>query len=282
MMHAFASMVYRQIKRWMGSRSRLISTVIQPLLWLIFLGLGFGGVFNPENIDLSKLGINATLPLAGNIISRYFNSVFGGVDYVTYLVSGMVAMTAFIGSFISGISVIWDKQFGFLKETLVAPAPRGVIILGRIVGDAIVNTIQSIIIITLALLFTTGIKLSGIPLALLYIFIMSLGFTSLGTVISLKFQSVEGFQVIVNILTMPLMFASGVFYPVTSMPDWMQVFAMINPLTYAVHASRYWLAGASVGFDYMDSVTDLLILTATAGVLVLLAAKAFEKTTIED
>ncbi|MEM0004697.1 MAG: ABC transporter permease [Desulfurococcaceae archaeon] len=282
MMHAFASMVYRQIKRWMGSRSRLISTVIQPLLWLIFLGLGFGGVFNPENIDLSKLGINATLPLAGNIISRYFNSVFGGVDYVTYLVSGMVAMTAFIGSFISGISVIWDKQFGFLKETLVAPAPRGVIILGRIVGDAIVNTIQSIIIITLALLFTTGIKLSGIPIALLYIFIMSLGFTSLGTVISLKFQSVEGFQVIVNILTMPLMFASGVFYPVTSMPDWMQVFAMINPLTYAVHASRYWLAGASVGFDYMDSVTDLLILTATAGVLVLLAAKAFEKTTIED
>jgi ABC-2 type transport system permease protein len=282
MMHAFASMVYRQIKRWMGSRSRLISTVIQPLLWLIFLGLGFGGVFNPENIDLSKLGINATLPLAGNIISRYFNSVFGGVDYVTYLVSGMVAMTAFIGSFISGISVIWDKQFGFLKETLVAPAPRGVIILGRIVGDAIVNTIQSIIIITLALLFTTGIKLSGIPIALLYIFIMSLGFTSLGTVISLKFQSVEGFQVIVNILTMPLMFASGVFYPVTSMPDWMQVFAMINPLTYAVHASRYWLAGASVGFDYMDSVTDLLILAATAGVLVLLAAKAFEKTTIED
>jgi ABC-2 type transport system permease protein len=282
MMHAFASMVYRQIKRWMGSRSRLISTVIQPLLWLIFLGLGFGGVFNPENIDLSKLGINATLPLAGNIISRYFNSVFGGVDYVTYLVSGMVAMTAFIGSFISGISVIWDKQFGFLKETLVAPAPRGVIILGRIVGDAIVNTIQSTIIITLALLFTTGIKLSGIPIALLYIFIMSLGFTSLGTVISLKFQSVEGFQVIVNILTMPLMFASGVFYPVTSMPDWMQVFAMINPLTYAVHASRYWLAGASVGFDYMDSVTDLLILTATAGVLVLLATKAFEKTTIED
>ena len=282
MMHAFASMVYRQIKRWMGSRSRLISTVIQPLLWLIFLGLGFGGVFNPENIDLSKLGINATLPLAGNIISRYFNSVFGGVDYVTYLVSGMVAMTAFIGSFISGISVIWDKQFGFLKETLVAPAPRGVIILGRIVGDAIVNTIQSIIIITLALLFTTGIKLSGIPIALLYIFIMSLGFTSLGTVISLKFQSVEGFQVIVNILTMPLMFASGVFYPVTSMPNWMQVFAMINPLTYAVHASRYWLAGASVGFDYMDSVTDLLILTATAGVLVLLATKAFEKTTIED
>jgi len=256
--------------------------VIQPLLWLIFLGLGFGGVFNPENIDLSKLGINATLPLAGNIISRYFNSVFGGVDYVTYLVSGMVAMTAFIGSFISGISVIWDKQFGFLKETLVAPAPRGVIILGRIVGDAIVNTIQSIIIITLALLFTTGIKLSGIPIALLYIFIMSLGFTSLGTVISLKFQSVEGFQVIVNILTMPLMFASGVFYPVTSMPNWMQVFAMINPLTYAVHASRYWLAGASVGFDYMDSVTDLLLLAATAGVLVLLAAKAFEKTTIED
>ena len=283
MWDAFAAMVYRQIKRWVNSRSRLVATIIQPLLWLTFLGLGFGGVFNPENIDLSKLGLNTTaLPAATHVLSKYFTSIFGGVDYVTYLVSGMVAMTAFIGSFIAGISVIWDKQFGFLKETLVAPAPRGVVILGRIVGDAIVNTLHAMIIVTLALLFSRNINIVGIPVALAYVFTMSLGFTGLGVLVSLKFQSVEGFQMIVNIITMPLMFASGVFYPVNSMPNWMKWFAAVNPLTYGVHASRYWLTGASVGFDYMNSAVDASVLGVTALVFLWLAMKAFEKTTIED
>lgn len=270
-LNAVASMFYRQVKRWANSRSRLVSTIIQPLLWLVFLGLGFGGVFNPENIDASALGINMTsIPIPVNVtslMSRYFNNVFGGVDYITFMISGMVAMTAFMGSFIAGISVIWDKQFGFLKETLVAPAPRSLIIAGRILGDAFVNTVQSAIIITLALL---------------YVFIMAIGFTGLGIAISLKFSSMEGFQMIVNIITMPLMFMSGVFYPVKSMPSWMQTIAMFNPLTYAVHASRYWLTGANVGFDYMDPIVDLVLLSAMSIVLLLVAMRLFERATLED
>jgi len=285
-LNAVASMFYRQVKRWANSRSRLVSTVIQPLLWLVFLGLGFGGVFNPENIDASALGINMTsIPIPVNVtslMSRYFNNVFGGVDYITFMISGMVAMTAFMGSFIAGISVIWDKQFGFLKETLVAPAPRSLIIAGRILGDAFVNTVQSAIIITLALLFTSSIRLTGIPLALLYVFIMAVGFTGLGIAVSLKFSSMEGFQMIVNIVTMPLMFMSGVFYPVKSMPSWMQTIAMFNPLTYAVHASRYWLTGANVGFDYMDPIVDLVLLSAMSIVLLLVAMRLFERATLED
>ncbi|MEL9908637.1 MAG: ABC transporter permease [Desulfurococcus sp.] len=284
--NAFASLFYRQVKRWASSRSRLISTIIQPLLWLVFLGLGFGGVFNPENINTSALGINATvMPVPVNvtgIVSKYFNTVFGGIDYVTFMVSGMVAMTAFMGSFIAGISVIWDKQFGFLKETLVAPAPRSVVIAGRIFGDAFVNTLQSAIIITLALLFTNNIRITGIPVSLLYVFIMAVGFTGLGTAISLKFSSMEGFQMIVNIITMPLMFMSGVFYPVKSMPTWMQYVAMFNPLTYAVHASRYWLTGADVGFDYMNPLVDIVVLSIISIVLLVVAMRIFERATIED
>lgn len=283
---ALVSMIYRQLKRWASSRSRLASAVIQPLLWLIFLGLGFGGVFNPENIDLQKMGINATaIPVPLNpkdLISGYFNNVFGGVDYVTFMVSGMIAMSAFIGSFISGISVIWDKQFGFLKETMIAPAPRRTVIVGRVIGDALVNTIQSLIIVTLAVLFTPHINLAGIPLALLYVFVMAIGFTSMGVAISLKFSSMEGFQMIVNVLTMPLMFMSGVFYPVKSMPDWMQTIAMVNPLTYAVHATRYWLTGADVGFEYMTPILDLLVLAVASMVLAGIAIRLFEKSTLED
>ena len=214
---ALIALIYRQLKRWAISRSRLISTIIQPLLWIIFLGIGFGTVFSAQSIEPSNLIGNSTVAryidptVVKSLISRYFKAVFGGIDYMTFLITGMASMTAFIGSFISGISVIWDKQFGFLKETLVAPASRKAVILGRVIGDSIINTVQSLIIILLALLVSSQINPWGIPAALLYIFIMSLGFTSLGVAISLKFSSMEGFQMIVNILTMPLMFMSGVF-----------------------------------------------------------------------
>ncbi|MEM4054008.1 MAG: ABC transporter permease, partial [Desulfurococcaceae archaeon] len=215
-------------------------------------------------------------------IDNYFKQLFGGVSYVAFMVSGMVVMTAFMGSFISGISVIWDKQFGFLKETLVAPAPRGLIILGRIIGDSIVTTLQSLIIVLLSQVLTNEVNVLNTPFAVLYVLVMSIGFTSLGTVLSLKFSSMEGFQMVVNLLTMPLVFMSGVFYPVTTMPDWMNMIAKVNPLTYSVHAVRYWLTGSNTGFEYMNSTTDLLILSSFTVVMIALAVKVFEKTTLED
>ncbi len=285
---ALTAMVYRQVKRWISARSRVVSMILQPLLWIIFLGIGFGTIFSAENIKIPEIpGLegNATIPLLASsreIIVKYFNNIFGGVDYITFLVTGMVAMTAFIGSFVSGISVIWDKQFGFLKESLVAPAPRSAIILGRMLGDAIVNTIQSLLIILLALVVAHSIKLAGIPFALLYVFIMSLGLTGVGVAISLKLSSIEGFQMIVNLITMPLIFMSGAFYPVDSMPGWMKIIALLNPLTYAVHGSRYWLVGITSSSRIFTPLNDLLVLIATAIVFALIAVKIFERTTLED
>ncbi len=285
---ALLALIYRQLKRWAVSRSRIVSTIIQPLLWIIFLGLGFGTVFSVQSIDLSSIIDNSTIAghidpsVVRSILSRYFTTIFGGVDYITFLITGMASMAAFIGSFISGISVIWDKQFGFLKETLVAPASRKTIILGRIIGDSIVNTIQSLIIISLALLVAHQINSWGIPIALLYIFIMSLGFTSLGVAISLKFSSMEGFQMIVNILTMPLMFMSGVFYPISTMPDWMKFIAIMNPLTYCVYGTRYWLTGVKASLEFMNPMTSLLMLILFTIIFTMIATFSFEKTTIED
>ncbi|MCD6196631.1 MAG: ABC transporter permease [Staphylothermus sp.] len=285
---ALIALIYRQLKRWAVSRSRIISIIIQPLLWIIFLGLGFGTVFSAQNIELSSTINNSTITkyidpsIIRSILSKYFTAIFGGVDYITFLITGMAAMTAFIGSFISGISVIWDKQFGFLKETLVAPASRKTIILGRIIGDSIINTVQSLIIILLALLITHQINPLGIPIALLYIFMMSLGFTGLGVTISLKFSSMEGFQMIVNLLTMPLMFMSGVFYPINTMPDWMKVIAIMNPLTYCVYGTRYWLAGVKASLGFMNPVTSLIILMLFTAIFATIAMFSFEKTTIED
>jgi ABC-2 type transport system permease protein len=277
----FIAMVYRQVKRWWSARSRVITTIVNPLIWIIFLGLGWGAVFQPGSINSPSIpGIPVNV--IAKTIEEYFNRLFGGVDYITFMVSGMAAMTVFMASFLGGISVIWDKQFGYLKETLVAPAPRWLVITGRIVGDSIVNTLQSLIIILLGFAITTRINPIGVPVALVYLFTTSIAFSSLGVIIALKLGSIEGFQMIVNLLTMPLMFMSGVFYPVNTMPDWMKVFAQFNPLSYSVHSVRYWLTGANVGLEYMDPTIDIAILAAAAITLLVVAGWAFNKATVED
>jgi len=283
-LNAFTAMVYRQLKRWWNNRSRIVMTVVNPLVWMVFLGLGWGGIFSLQNMPTvpGVSNMPVLIDMLRKAVENYFEQIFGGVDYITFMVTGIVVMSAFMASFISGISVIWDKQFGFLKETLVAPAPRGVVILGRIVGDSIVASVQALLIALVSLLLTTRINLINTPIAILYVFITTLGFTALGTAISLKFSSMEGFQMIVNFTTMPLIFVSGVFYPVTTMPEWMKYVAMFNPLTYSVHAVRLWLAGASVGFDYMNALTDLAILIAFTAFMTIIAVKIFEKATVEE
>lgn len=281
---AITSMIYRQLKRWISSRSRIVSIIVQPLLWIVFLGLGFGAIFSVQNIDTSAWPgfVKVDPELLKNIVSKYFTTLFGGIDYITYLITGMLSLIAFIGSFISGISVIWDKEFGFLKETLVAPASRKLIIFGRMLGDAIINTIQSIVIILLSLVVARSINVWGIPIALAYIFIMSLGFTGLGIALALRFSSVEGFQMIVNLLTMPLMFISGIFYPLKTMPNWMKTIALFNPLTYAVHGSRYWLTCRDTGLSFMNPLFDLVALLVFTTIFTIIAMILFDKASVED
>jgi ABC-2 type transport system permease protein len=267
---AIYAMYYRQIKRWVTARSRIASSIVQPLIWLVFLGIGFGNIFSGGGF------------IQPQVVSSIFTKVFGGVDYITFLTSGLVIMTAFIGSFISGLSVIWDKQFGFLKESLVAPAPRSASIVGRTLGDATVNTVQALLIILVAMPFVHGIILTGIPIALFYVFIMSIGFTGLGIAIALKFSSIEGFQFLINLITMPMLFMSGVFYPISSLPKWLQIIDLANPLVYAVDGSRYWLVGVRQGIYFMNPTIDFLLVIGISIALIGVAVRMFSKTTVED
>jgi len=291
--HAFYVMVYRQIKRFVRARSRVVTMFVQPVLWIFFFGLGMGAVFTftSSSTDLSKLlppdlannpSFARVLPELAKALNDAVNSMirkqFGGLDYVTFLTTGVVAMTIFLGSFMSGVSVIWDKQFGFLKETLVAPAPRTLVILGRSVGDAIVTLFQATIIALIAKAIAPGINLLGLPLALAYGFIMALGFASAGIAIAVKMNSPEGFQMIMNLLIMPLQFLSGIFFPIDRMPEWAQWIAYVNPLTYAVDGIRYWLTGVS----RFNPLLDVALLTGLSAVLIAVASALFEKATIED
>ena len=251
-MRAFAVMVYRQLKRFSRARSRVAGMIINPLIWMIFFGVGWSGVFKDAKI-------------------------FGGIDYLTYLAPGIFAMTVFNQSFISGVSVIWDREFGFLKEVLVAPASRKETIAGRIIGDSVVATVQGLVILLLTLLLTE-LRVAGILPALGVGLLLAVAFSSFGVSLATKIQSMEGFQMIMAVLMLPIIFLSGAIYPVSTMPRWMKLLAYINPLTYAVDGARSMLTGVEGIFPLS---TDLAVLGFLALAFLGIAMFAFERSTIE-
>ncbi len=254
-MRVFTTMVYRELKRFSHSRARVVGSIVNPLIWLIFFGKGWSGVFSN--------------PMA--------TSIFGGVDYMTYLVPGIVAMTVFNMSFMQGITIIWDKQFGFLKEILVAPASRTEAILGRITGGAIMAMMQGIIILALSFALA-DLKLPGVLPALGMAFLVGIAIAGMGVAIALKMTSMEGFQMIIMMIMLPMTFLSGAFYPISTMPGWMQWLAKMNPLTYAVDGSRYYLAGVTPAFGM---TADWLVLGGLAALLAGIAALEFRRATID-
>ncbi|WP_456321967.1 ABC transporter permease [Palaeococcus sp. (in: euryarchaeotes)] len=256
-MKALTTMAYRQLKRFTKARSRVAGMIINPLIWLVFFGLGWSKVFN--------------FPAA--------RAIFGGVDYLTFLAPGIFAMTIFNQSFIGGISVIWDKQFGFLKEVLVAPASRKEGIVGRILGDSIVTVIQGAIILLLTFFLAENLKISGIIPALAIGFLLAIAFSGFGVSLALRMESMEGFQMIMMVLMLPLIFLSGAMYPIESMPEWMKALAYVNPLTYAVDGARHYLVGESV--TKFSLSMDWGVLAFLAVLLLGIAMIEFERTTIE-
>ena len=255
MIDAAAVMAYRQLKRFLRASSRVIGMIVNPLIWLVFFGLGWANVFN--------------FPMA--------TAIFGGVDYLTYLAPGVVSMAIFTASFVAGISVLWDKQFGFLKEVLVAPASRTAAILGRAMGDSVTAVAQGMVILAMTFLLAEELNPQGVLPAVGVGFLLAMSFTSLGITIAMKMRSMEGFQMLMSFIMMPLLFMSGAFYPISAMPDWMKALSRLNPLTYAVDAMRYFLTGTSA----MDPAIDIALLAALTAVLIGISAATFRKATIE-
>ena len=253
-MDAFFTMVYRQVKRFLRSKSRIIGAIFMPIIWLIFFGMGWSKVFD----------------------FPYAKTIFGGVDYLSYLVPGVFAMSVFMGSSMSGISILWDKQFGFLKELLVAPSSRAEGLAGRVFGDSLVVSLQGLVILLISIPLTSSLKLSGIIPAILVGILLAITFASVGISMALKMGSQEGFQVIINFIMMPLLFLSGAFYPIDTMPNWMKCLSYIDPLTYAVDACRYFLIGVSKFSVWFDIGALSILAIIFLGIAMVL----FERTTL--
>lgn len=236
----------RQLKRYFRSRSRIIGSLGQPLLFMIALGFGFGPIFK-------KAG-------AGN--------------YMEFLAPGIISQGILFTGMFSGIEIIWDRQFGFLKETLVAPVSRLNIMIGRTLGGATIATMQGVIIFFLSLI--VGFRpasVFSVFSSLLVMFLMSVLFTALGTAIASTLDDFQGFQLIMNFLVMPMFFLSGALFPLSGLPKAIEVVSKINPLTYGVDGLRATLTGIS----HFGISVDLFVLSIITVIILSIGSYLFSK-----
>lgn len=236
----------RQLKRYIRSRSRIIGSLGQPILFLVALGFGFGPIFQKA----------------------------GQGNYIQFLAPGIIAMSVLFTSIFSGIEVIWDRQFGFLKETLVAPVSRFQIMLGRTLGGATVATLQGLIVLLISMLAGfRPLSLVGVIFGLVIMALMAILFTAMGTAIASRMDDMHGFQLIMNFLIMPLFFLSGALFPLQGLPGTLKIITSIDPLSYAVDGMR----GAMTGVSHFGLSTDLAILSALTLFLLFIGSYLFSK-----
>lgn len=209
----------RNMKRFSRSKSRIIGSISMPIFFLLFLGFGLNSVVQlPE----------------------------GGGNYIEFLIPGMIAMSVLFTSVFSGIQVIWDKQFGFLKETLVAPVSRLEIMLGQTFGGATTAVIQGFLIMVFSLFI--GLHLlgfTGFLTAFVFMVLIGISFTAFGIAIASRMEDMTGFQLIMNFVVFPIFGLSGALFPISSLPAWVIPITLLDPLTYGVEGIRYGLTGVS-------------------------------------
>ncbi len=215
----------RELLRFKGDKIRIVASAAQPVLFLVVLGSGLSDRGGPG--------------LAGSEI-----------DYQTFLFPGALAMSVLFTAMFSAMSIVWDREFGFLREMLVAPVPRSAIVVGKALGGSLVASFQGLIILSLA--GVAGVPYHPAMLALLIgeVLLVAFAVSGFGLVLAARIREMQAFMGIMNLVVMPLFFMSGALYPLGNLPGWLQAVARLNPLTYAVAAMR------STVFAFVDDVPD--------------------------
>jgi ABC-2 type transport system permease protein len=237
----------RELKRYLRSRAQIVASLGQPMLYLLVLGFGLGPVFRRA----------------------------GNGDYLQFIAPGVIGMTVLFSSIFSGLGLLWDRQFGFLKETLVAPVPRMQIMIGRTMGGATVAVMQGLLVTVICLIagfrpahFTT------IPIALGFMVLIALLFAALGVAIGSSLQDMQGFQLIMNFLVLPIYFLSGAMFPLNDARNVLRYITRADPLSYGIDGLRNVFGSPNVAFDPR---VDLLVLIVVGSILLVIGAYRFSK-----
>ncbi len=249
--NAIYVIVSREFKKFIREKSRLISTIARPLVWLFLVGAGMSRLVSPA----------------------------GGVSYMQFIFPGILGMTILFSAMFSSISIIWDKEFGFMKEILVAPVSRFSIVMGKALSGTIVSTIQAVIVLLLFPFLGLKLGMLNIVGTIFICVLVSFSISAFGIVLATFYESYESFSVIMNFIIMPMFFLSGAMYPVKLLPDILKFIAKINPLTYGVDALKHVISPLTQGPMSPDFniITDMAVIIATSIAFVLIGGKAFER-----
>lgn len=228
-MQQIAIIIKRELMIYYRDKSYVISSLARPLLWLVFLGFGLSGSF--------KIYLN--------------------YNYVQFIFPGILAMSIMFTSIFYAMSIIWDRQFGFLKVILVAPITRVAIVMAKTISGCILTIIQGLIILFCAFIFKIHLSFLNFLFTLFIMCLTALALTSMGIAISARMTSFEGFNVIMNFFLMPMFFLSGAMYPLSKVPKFLKIACALNPVTYAVDALRYSI----LGINTFPLALDLSLLT---------------------
>jgi ABC-2 type transport system permease protein len=245
-MQAIYILWLRELKRYTRSRAQIIASLGQPLLYLLVLGFGLGPVFQKA----------------------------GNGSYLQFMAPGVIGMTVLFSSVFSGIALLWDRQFGFLKETLVAPVPRLQIMIGRTCGAATTAMIQGLLVTVVTLIAGfRPVNLAMVPLGLLFLALVAVVFSGLGTAIGSSMKDMQAFPLVMNFLMLPIFFLSGALFPLTNLPKALNIVTSLDPLAYGVDGLR----SALIAQSHFGAALDLLVLCCVAVVLLGLGAWRFSK-----
>jgi ABC-2 type transport system permease protein len=236
----------RELRRYTRSKVQIIASLGQPVMYLVALGFGMGAVFQQA----------------------------GRGSYLQFMAPGVIAMTVLFSATFSGIALLWDRQFGFLKETLVAPVPRVFIMLGRTCGAATVALIQGCLVAVVCVIACfRPVSLALLPEALAFLALIALVFAGVGTTVGSSLKDMQGFQMVMNFLVMPLFFLSGALYPLDNLPRAFAAVTRVDPLSYGVDGLR----SALITQSHFGSALDATVLGVLAVIFIFLGAWRFSK-----
>ena len=249
---------YRDILRFWHDKMRLIGSITFPLLFLFVFGSGLS----------ARMGVLGP-----------------GVDFTQFIFPGIIGMTVLMSSFMAGVSVVWDREFGFLKEVLVAPISRASVAVGKTLGSATVALLQGMLILLFAPLIGVSLSVGTVLTLLPLMFLLAASLGSLGVLLATRIRSMEAFQATMQMLMFPMVFLSGAFFPLQELPAWMNALVKINPATYGIAPIRQVILGADPNSSYIYSVSlfghaltvwnEVAILAVFGTVIILLAVWSF-------
>ncbi|UYN89270.1 MAG: ABC transporter permease [Anaerolineales bacterium] len=257
-MSALYTIWLRDLTRFLRNRSRIFTSLAQPLLYLAIFGSGLSGL------------LSGTAPL-------------GGVSFTAFVYPGVIGLTIMFTALFTAISVVYDREFGFLKEVLVSPAPRLAVALGKVASGTTIALLQGVLTLPLAWLLGLPLTLGQVAVLLGIMAVLAAVCTALGLLVSTRLRGIEGYNVIINFLMMPLFLLSGALFPLAGLPVWMNILVRVNPMAYATDALRQVaLAGAAEpGFLAASRLhpvgVDVLVLVGFFVVFIVPAVRAFSK-----